>query len=114
MCVLLINPLLFRNNQIPVFRLKQAAPQAAIDDLTEKIAILEAILGEQDFFAGSQVTLADISLVVSIPVIESLFPTLLTPKLSAWAQRVEKALPVVKELHDELKKNPLIPAPEKK
>lgn len=79
-------------------------PQEAIDDLKEKIAILEAILGDNQFFTGATITLADISLAVSIPIVKHMFTGLLTDKLAAWYDRVGKALPGVVEYEDALAK----------
>ncbi len=80
---------------MPIFRRKEQPPQEAIDDLKEKIAILEAILGDSQFMAGDKITLADISLAVSIPIVKHMFSGLLTEKLAAWYDRVGKALPAV-------------------
>lgn len=72
--------------------------------MKEKIAILEAILGDNPFFTGANVTLADISLAVSIPIVKHMFTGLLTEKLAAWYDRVGKAVPGVVEYEATLAK----------
>lgn len=73
------------------------------DDLKEKVAILEAILGDQPYLAGDQVTIADISLGVIVPFVKPMLndSTFSNPKLEAWYERVKEAVPALAELNAE-------------
>lgn len=71
------------------------------DELIEKVSIIEAILGDQLFFAGDHVTIADISLGVTFPYFKMLDPTFSNDKLEAWYERVKKVVPALAELNGE-------------
>ena len=53
---------------------------------------------------GSNLTLADISLAVSVPIVKHMFSSLLTDKLAAWYDRVGKALPALPQYEAALAK----------
>lgn len=67
-----------------------------------KLTYIEEILGEQNFLAGDQVTLADISLAVSVPYFKLVFAQHWTEKLEQWNKRVLAAVPSLKELNDQV------------
>lgn len=78
------------------------------DDVTtfkEKLAVLDTLLGEQKFFAGDQVTLADLSLGVVIPAIPKYLESddYLSDRLKRWIDRAQTACPALKEINEALK-----------
>ena len=86
---------------MPKFRLKIEPSEEAVNELKEKTQILETILGDQQFFAGDKVTLADISLGCSVPFLKEIQPELFTAKLEAWFVRLCKAVPAFVEYNDQ-------------
>lgn len=79
-------------------------PKEAIDDLKEKMTILETLLGDNKFFAGDSVTIADISLGVSIPFMNQFEACLSSPKFDAWYERLVKEVPTLLELNEQAMK----------
>lgn len=73
----------------------------AEDDFKDKVAILEAILGEKQFLAGDVVTIADISVAGEVPYLKRIDPTASHLKLDAWYERVKTAVPALAEVHAE-------------
>ena len=66
---------------------------------------METLLGDQKFFGGDHVTIADISLGVSLPSLEKVEPSLgPNEKLDAWYQRLIKEVPVLHEYNQEASK----------
>lgn len=85
--------------QIPILVFKKEATKEALDELAEKISILESLLGEQAFFAGENITLADISLGASVPVMKMFFKDMWPEKLESWYSRLSKIVPQLPELN---------------
>jgi len=79
---------------------KKQPTQVQLDDLKEKVEILEQLLDYHLFFTGNQVTLADISIGASAPVVKSLFPSLWSDKLDAWLQRTQQVVPALREVNE--------------
>lgn len=57
------------------------------------------LLGDQTFFAGENVTLADISLGASVPTMKMFFKDMWTEKLESWYSRLSKAVPQLADLN---------------
>ncbi|XP_017480610.1 PREDICTED: glutathione S-transferase 4-like [Rhagoletis zephyria] len=83
---------------IPILIFKKEASKEALDELAEKISILESLLGEQKFFAGENITLADISLGASVPVMKMFFKDMWPKKLESWYIRLSESVPQLPEL----------------
>ena len=87
---------------------QKAPPEQAVTELKEKIEILEAILGNQKFFAGDTATIADISLGAGIPILKVLYPGLMSVKLQSWYDRVLRDIPELDEINDQYDYKPLL------
>lgn len=85
--------------QAPVLQ-SEDPPEEAIDVYTEKLEILELILGEKKFLTGDELTLADISIAAEFPNLKNVRNDLLTPKITDYQTRVHEACPELKELND--------------
>jgi len=77
-------------------------PQQAIEDLKEKVQILESILGDSRFFGGEDVSIADISLGASMPILKLLYPSLVSITLQAWYDRTLRDVPELEEYNDKV------------
>ncbi|XP_017478798.1 PREDICTED: glutathione S-transferase 1-1-like [Rhagoletis zephyria] len=86
---------------VPKVFKKIEVPAEAVAELKEKVEIVEAILGDQRFLAGENVTLADISFGVEVPMIKVLYPSFISPKLQAWYDRTLRDVPALEEYNSQ-------------
>lgn len=63
---------------------------------------MEAILGDQRFLAGEDVTLADIALGAEIPLLKYIYPSFISPKLQSWYDRTLRDVPALEEYNSGL------------
>lgn len=77
--------------------------QDKIDSLKSSLDILEAFLVSDPFLVGSNLTIADISLAMSVHVLDIYVPIKADthPKTSAWLRRVSETVPVFDEINAE-------------
>ena len=87
--------------KVPKVFKKIEVPAEAVAELKEKVEIVEAILGDQRFLAGENVTLADISFGVEVPMIKVLYPSFISPKLQAWYDRTLRDVPALEEYNSQ-------------
>lgn len=77
-------------------------PHNVIENLKDKVEILEKILDEKIFFTGDLATIADVSLGASIPTLKFLCPSLVSHRLQAWFDRLQRDIPELEEINDQV------------
>lgn len=88
----LVRPIFFEN--------KTEWDPAAVEQIKETFQFLEIFLGDNDYLAGQQLTIADLSIIATVSSIMSnkLFKLDEYPKIDAWIKRMEK-LPYFHEIN---------------
>ncbi|KAJ6219731.1 hypothetical protein RDWZM_005543 [Blomia tropicalis] len=89
-----------KNVWLPKIKDNAEPPQEALDNLGEKVKILETLLGDQQFFAGDKATIADISFGVILSFLEKMNPEWYPSKFQAWYERLTKAVPELLEYNN--------------
>ncbi|KAE8737991.1 hypothetical protein FOCC_FOCC016533 [Frankliniella occidentalis] len=90
--VVLQEPVLYFGE--PTFR------SESVKDLEKALVLLDAVLGDNDFVAGSEPTVADCCCIASVSTMLGLVPRLPVPeRVAAWVKRCEKTLPSYKEVN---------------
>lgn len=77
-------------------------PKERLEQLYEAYALLELFLAEQEYLAGSQLTIADLSIVATLSTLHlSYAPVDSTrhPRLSAWLTRISSSLPYYEQVN---------------
>lgn len=75
---------------------------AGLAIVAEKMADLEKIMGNKKFVAGNEVSIADISIAVTIPILKAFVnEEFVTSKLHKWYECVLVKVPELKLLNDE-------------
>lgn len=83
-------------------RAKTNPSAAGLATVSEKMANLESIMGNWKFVAGNEVSIADISIAVTIPILKAFVNEEFIPcKLQQWYERVLAKVPELKPLNDE-------------
>ncbi|KAH9399409.1 Glutathione S-transferase [Tyrophagus putrescentiae] len=86
----------------PILRAKTKPSTEELAVVTEKMATLETIMGDSEFVAGNEVTIADISIAVTIPILKAMVnENFITAKLLRWYERVLVKIPALKQLNEE-------------
>ncbi|KAK3915123.1 Glutathione S-transferase 1 [Frankliniella fusca] len=71
-----------------------------VKGLEKALELLDTVLGDNDFVAGSEPTVADCCCIASVSTMLGLVPRLPVPeRVHAWVKRCEKALPYYKEVN---------------
>lgn len=84
------------------FNKKSDPPQEVLDELKDKVQILEALLEGRSFLAGGdKPTIADISLGVNTITLAQADPSLVTPKIQAWYDRVGAVIPQLPDYNNQ-------------
>lgn len=73
----------------------------SVKGLEEALVMLDTVLGDNDFVAGSTATIADCCCIASVSTMVNLVPRMAVPeRVSAWMLRCEQALPAFKEINN--------------
>lgn len=86
--------------QRPKFLESKEPSAEQMEQAKEKITVLETLIGDKQFITGDTLTLADISVAAGFPLVKHLEPSLFSPKLEKYLQRVFQACPELKQLED--------------
>lgn len=76
-------------------------PQEKVDAVRNSLEILEAFLATDPFLVGSNLTIADISLGLTVPFLGT-YVSLTTekfPNIVAWLKRISQTIPFYDEMH---------------
>lgn len=78
-------------------------PQNKIDVIINSFEILEAFLATDPFLVGSNLTIADISLGLTVPFLATYVPLSMEkfPKIVGWQKRIRETIPFYDEMHAE-------------
>lgn len=89
---------MFSSFQYPVIFAGGEYDPAKLDKIKEAFNFLEIFLQNQDFVAGSQLTVADLSLLATVTTFEAVnFDLSLYKNVSAWLERAKAAAPGYEE-----------------
>jgi len=77
-------------------------PQEFVDNLFDKLRLLNQLLGPKEFFASQDhPTIADISIGITMPILKELYPGEITEKMATWYERTCKQVPELKEVNEQ-------------
>lgn len=81
-------------------------PQEKIDPMIAAFDILESFLASDPFLVGQNLTIADISIAITIPFLERYAPLSIDKhaKMLAWLNRVNETIPFFDEMNGKYKK----------
>lgn len=77
-------------------------PKQRLERLHEAYALLELCLAKQEYLAGCQLTLADLSIVATLSTLQLSYAPLdatRQPRLSAWLTRISSTLPYYEQVN---------------
>ncbi|KAH8289042.1 hypothetical protein KR054_005566 [Drosophila jambulina] len=78
----------------PIYRTGQVGDQAALDKIKAAFGFLDSFLEGQEYFAGSQLSVADIVLLSSVSLVEMVkFDLKEFPNLDKWYKNAQKVTP---------------------
>lgn len=65
------------------------------------MTLLETIIGECKYVAGDEVSIADISLATTMPILSLFGDGFIPQKIADWYERVVAEVPDLKQINDE-------------
>uniref|UniRef100_A0A646QF26 GST-D1 n=1 Tax=Hemiscolopendra marginata TaxID=943146 RepID=A0A646QF26_9MYRI len=86
---------------VPILFMHQQPGQAELDKINDYLKMLDTILEQTPYAAGEQMTIADISLLVTVTSLEALEIDYESsfPKVYKWVQKLKREIPMYDEVN---------------